>query len=111
LFFATSDALEDRVRGLIQTPTPLTGLVLDCEGIDFIDSQGTATVAEIVDLTNQAGVTLRLARVKPVVRQALERDGVLELIGPDRIHGNIDRAVLAQVEASVGPSDSQEPGG
>jgi hypothetical protein len=54
---------------------------------------------------------LRLARVKPVVRQALERDGVLELIGPDRIHGNIDRAVLAQVEASVGPSDSQEPGG
>jgi high affinity sulfate transporter 1 len=111
LFFATSDALEDRVRGLIQTPTPLTGLVLDCEGIDFIDSQGTATVADIVDLTNQAEVTLRLARVKPVVRQALERDGVVELIGPDRIHGNIDRAVLAQVEASVGPSDSQEPGG
>jgi SulP family sulfate permease len=101
LFFATSDALEDRLREVATSTPGLTGIVLDCEGIDFIDSQGSAKMREILELTNQAGVTLRLARLKPAVRDLLSRDGVLEGIGADRIHGNVDHAVEAQVaEAS-----------
>ena len=42
LFFATSDALEDRVREPALSTRGITGIVLDCEGIDFIDSQGSA---------------------------------------------------------------------
>ena len=42
LFFATSDALEDRVREVALSTPEITGIVLDCEGIDFIDSQGSA---------------------------------------------------------------------
>ena len=42
--------------------------MLDCGGINFIDSQGSAKMAEIVDLAREAGVTLRLARLKPAVR-------------------------------------------
>src|SRR6185436_10643693 len=34
LFFATSDALEDRVRELIHSSPAVTGVVLDCGGID-----------------------------------------------------------------------------
>ncbi len=49
----------------------ISGIVLDCEGIDFIDSQGSAKMGEILDLTEQAGVTLRLARVKPAVIEVL----------------------------------------
>ena len=67
LFFATSDALEDRVREVALSTPDITGIVLDCEGIDFIDSQGSAKMGEILELTEQAGVTLRLARVKPAV--------------------------------------------
>ena len=40
LFFATSDALEDRVREVALSTPGIHGIVLDCEGIDFIDSQG-----------------------------------------------------------------------
>jgi sulfate permease, SulP family len=96
LFFATSDALEDRVREVAQTTPGLAAIVLDCEGINFVDSQGSAKMSEIVDLAEQAGVTLRLARVKPAVWATLERDGVLERLGAGRIHGNVDRAVHAQ---------------
>ena len=71
LFFATSDALEDRVREVALSTADLTGIILDCEGIDFIDSQGSAKMGEILDLASQAGVTLRLARVKPAVYQLL----------------------------------------
>ena len=70
--------------------------MLDCEGIDFVDSQGSAKLREIVELTEQAGVTLRLARVKPAVRELLGRDGVLERIGGDRIHEGVQQAVTAQ---------------
>ena len=99
LFFATSDALEDRVREVALSTPGVTGIVLDCEGIDFIDSQGSAKMREILELAEQAGVTLRLARLKPAVRELLGRDRILDRIGDDRIHGNIDEAVTAQVRA------------
>ncbi len=97
LFFATSDALEDRVREVALSTPGASGIVLDCEGIDFIDSQGSAKMGEILDLTNQAGVTLRLARVKPAVEKVLQRDGFLDRLGKDRTHGNVHRAVEAQM--------------
>ena len=99
LFFATSDALEDRVRELIHSTPGITGMVLDCEGIDYIDSQGSAKLGEIVSLTEQSGITLRLARVKPAVSTTLGKDGILDLIGTDKIHGNVHRAVSAQLDA------------
>ncbi|MDR6971604.1 sulfate permease [Leifsonia shinshuensis] len=98
LFFATADALEDRLRDIIQSNPDLTGIVLDCEGIDFIDSQGASALDDIVTLVQDAGVELRLTRVKPGPRAVLERDGVLARIGADHIHGNIHRAVVAEQE-------------
>ena len=113
LFFATSDALEDRVRTLIQETPDLTGVVIDLEGVNFIDSQGSAKVDDILVLCDQAGVTLRLARVKPAVRAVLERERFVERVGSDHIHGNVHRAVEAQTSeppAARGPDSgpSQE---
>jgi SulP family sulfate permease len=105
LFFATSDALEDRVREVVDVTPGLTGIVLDCGGMDFVDSQGSATLRDIVTLTEEAGVVLRLARVKPGFRALLERDHVLEHLGPDRIHGNILQALQAHLEDPEGLPD------
>ena len=71
LFFATSDALEDRVREVALSDARVHGIVLDCEGVDFVDSQGTSKLDEILELTRRGGVTLRLARVKPDVLEVL----------------------------------------
>jgi high affinity sulfate transporter 1 len=100
LFFATADALEDRIREVALSAPGSTGIVLDCGGMNFIDSQGSAKMAEILRLTGQADVTLRLARLKPAVREVLARDGFLDRIGDDKIHGNIDHAVNAQLAAT-----------
>lgn len=104
LFFATSDALEDRIREIIHTTPDLTGVVLDCAGINFIDSQGSAKMNDVLDLARDSGITLRLARLKKAVRATLERDGVLQRIGAGNIHGNISRAVQAQMDTSAPPS-------
>ncbi|MDP9983751.1 high affinity sulfate transporter 1 [Pseudarthrobacter oxydans] len=108
LFFATADALEDRLRETIHSTSGLTGIVLDCGGINFVDSQGAAKMADIADLAREAGVTLRLARLKPAVRAILARDGVIERIGAERIHGNIYRAVEAEEAAANKARDEQQ---
>ena len=96
LFFATADALGDRVRALIQDPD-VRCVVFDCEGINFLDSQGSASIDDLLVLCRQADVTLRLARVKPAVRATLEREGTIERLGTDHLHGNVHRAVEAQL--------------
>ncbi|MEY9851932.1 SulP family sulfate permease [Leifsonia sp. EB41] len=105
LFFATADALEDHLRSVIQADPGLTGIVLDCGGINFIDAQGAATLADVVTLARDAGVRLRLTRLKPSPRAVLEREGVIGLIGVDHIHGNIHRAVEAERHDAEGRRD------
>jgi anti-anti-sigma factor len=94
LFFATAEALDERVRTLVQdADPPLRVVVLDMESVDFVDSQGAAMLAEILDFTDSAGVRMSLARVKPAVAQVLASDGVLERLGADRVHGSLALAV------------------
>ena len=93
LFFATSDALEDRIRDVVLSNEGVAAVVLDCGGIDFIDSQGAAKLSEIVELAEHVGIDLRLARVKPEVSEVLRRDGVLDRLGTAKIHGSVSQAV------------------
>jgi sulfate permease, SulP family len=98
LFFATAEALDDRVRAVIRDSEPrLHTLVLDLEGVDFVDSQGAAKLAELYEVAKTDGVTLRLARVKPQVLAVLDADGMVAALGADNIHGNIDQAIEAQL--------------
>ncbi|GAA4156752.1 SulP family inorganic anion transporter [Leifsonia shinshuensis] len=108
LFFATADALEDHLRDLIQANPGLTGIVLDCGGVNFVDAQGAATLADVVTLTRDAGVHLRFTRLKPGPRAVLDKDGVIALIGADHIHGNIHRAVEAERSAAGGRSATDD---
>ena len=77
--------------------------MLDLEGVNFVDSQGSAKLTEIHQLTEADGVTLRLARVKPQVLAVLQADGVVDRIGADHIHGNVHRAVEAQLTGFDAP--------
>jgi SulP family sulfate permease len=96
LFFATSEALENRIRALVDDD--VRALVLDLEGVNFVDSQGSAKLAEIQGFLAADDVEFRIARVKPQVRAVLQSDGFIDLIGADHIHGNVHRAVEATMK-------------
>ena len=98
LFFATAEAFEDRIRDLVDE-TPSAALVLDLEGVDFVDSQGAAKLTEILEFLPGGRRRLRLARVKPHVLAVLNADGVVDRIGADHLHGNVHRAVQAELDA------------
>jgi MFS superfamily sulfate permease-like transporter len=98
LFFASADALEDRLRELaLQADPPLHTIVIDFEGINFIDSQGSSKMAELVELTTNYDIELRLTRVKVQVMEVLRRDGVIDTLGEDHIYGNVYEAAADQI--------------
>jgi len=104
LFFATAEAIDDRIRAVIrESEPPLHALVLDLEGVDFVDSQGAAKLAELYEVAKRDGVALRLARVKPQVLAVLDADGLVATLGADSIHGNVDQAIEAQLADDARP--------
>src|SRR5439155_26091121 len=106
LFFATAEALDDRVRAVIRDNEPrLHALVLDLEGVDCVDSQGAAKLAELYEVAKTDGVTLRLTRVKPHVLAVLDADGLVATLGANSIHGNVDQAIEAQLADDTRPID------
>ncbi len=53
-------------------------------------------------MDNKGRVSTPGGPVRGAVRAVLERDGVLDRIGADHIHGNVDQAVAAQIPAEGG---------
>lgn len=95
LHFGSSEALEDRLRELWEDADPRLHLaVIDFEGVNFIDSQGSRTLSELLELAKAYGAEVRLARVKPAVLTLLERDGVLEELGEDKLFSDVFEAVM-----------------
>ena len=106
LFFASAGALEDRLRELVQqSETRYDTIVISFEGVDFVDSQGSAKMSQILELASTYGAELRLARVKPDVFDLLARDGVIDRLGEDRVYGNLYEACADHVAPrSPGPT-------
>ena len=101
LFFIDANALEDRIRELTHEADPeLHVVVLDFEGVNYIDSQGSEKVGDILEMLRGRSIKLRLARVKPAVMDVLRRDGVADRIGESNVHGNVFEAAKDLIPAS-----------
>ena len=67
-------------------------------GVDFIDAEGSEAMKLIAQAGVSLGIPLYLARVKPFVIDVLASDGVVDLIGADRIYHNVAAAADAHRE-------------
>jgi len=103
LFFIDANALEDRVRELAHgAQPPLRVVVLDFEGVNYIDSQGAEKLGDVLKLTTAHSAELRLARVKPAVMAVLRRDGLVDRLGESHIYGNVFEASRDLIVAAGG---------
>jgi anti-anti-sigma regulatory factor len=97
----------------LQADPLLHTVVIDFEGINFIDSQGSGKVAEILELATNYGAELRLTRVKVQVMEVLRRDGVVERLGQSHIYGNVYEAAADQIPdtpANLDETDDRNDG-
>jgi MFS superfamily sulfate permease-like transporter len=98
LAFVTADELANEIeRRVTAARHSVTGVVIDFAGVNFVDSQGSEQIGKLVALAEREGVSLRFARVRKPVLEVLGLDGVLDDLGLDRIHGNVDQAVEAEL--------------
>lgn len=99
LFFVNADALGDRLRVVrTQAGVPLNGVILNMEGVNFIDTEGADMLKKIAQAGAQYGIDMHLTSVKPQVMEILERDGVVDLVGKDHIHSSIPSAVAMHLK-------------
>ena len=99
LFFATSQALEDRVRALTQDgssprmrwSSTSRGSTSSTRRAQSSSRRSSSSSRAAADATARA----RQANVLAVLRA----DGFVDRLDADRIHGNVDRAVDAQLSA------------
>jgi high affinity sulfate transporter 1 len=96
LFFATASSLRRRIRGLTAgARPPVEAVILDMEGTNIIDLEGSDALHEVVKELHATGIKLHLARIKEGIVDTLERDGVLDTLGRDRLFDYVHEAVEA----------------
>lgn len=110
IFYVNADGLGDRIRDVaVKIGPSMRGLVLDMEGVDYIDIEGADEIGSIARISAAHGVDFYLARLKHHVSQVLERDGVIDLVGQDRVVSEVADAVDAYLGAHPEAQPSARP--
>ena len=94
LFFGNGRWFRETVRSLVRGQTPPVREVLVHAGaIPHLDTTAAALLKELIAELEDGGVELDFARVTTSLYGDLERNGIVELVGPERIHETIRAGV------------------
>jgi sulfate permease, SulP family len=102
LYFANANQFRAQIdTALGHLPSRPHALVLDVVGMHDIDFTGVRALRDVLDELDRQHVAFVLARAGSHVLENLDRGGLLERIGTDRLFPSVDEAVRA-----LGPEDS-----
>ena len=109
LYYANASRFADEVRAVLAAATePVRWFCLVAETMDDLDYTGSAILKRVLDGLAREGITFVACDVPEPVRQELERDGLLDQIGRERVFGDTDdviKAYKAQVLGGRGRGD------
>lgn len=114
LLFFNTDYVHDRLRAIIlELPQGTRWFVLDASAITQMDSTATAMIDEVRQELTDQDVQIGLVEVHAEARILLERAGVIDRIGTDRVFDDLEDVLQAfrvheiesrqPLEASVNP--------
>jgi MFS superfamily sulfate permease-like transporter len=102
LFFANADTIRTQVTNrLAESAEPATSVLLDLELTNELDVPSADVLKELNDDLEASGVQLMLARVRPPVRDLLDRSGVTAAIGAEHIYGRVLEGVLMHLSTGA----------
>ena len=100
-YFGNVSFLKTRLRELTSAKPHARLVILDCCGINRLDSSADEALhGVLVDLRDR-GIELMLSNVKQPVRDVLVRSGFIEALGPDRVMLTVHHAVTSPVAARL----------
>ena len=101
LFFANADTVRVQITNrLAAAAAPVESVLLDLELTNELDVPSADMLKELHGDLEAAGVQLMLARLRPAVRDLLDRSGVTEAIGADNIYGRVLQGVVVHLSAA-----------
>ncbi|MEI6915807.1 MAG: STAS domain-containing protein, partial [Armatimonadota bacterium] len=96
LVFFNADHFKGRVRTVVNdAQAPLHYFLLDAETMPFLDTTGAASLEQVLEDLEAAGVKMAVVEAKSQVRSMLDRTGLAERIGRDKMFSTIDSAIVA----------------
>jgi len=105
LFFATTQALRDRVRALLEERPDIRVIGLDAAGIVDLDLTAAGAVDELDRELAERGVQLLIARPNGALRDLLRRYGLGRLVGgEDEVRRTVTAALAS---ASLAKTDEE----
>ena len=103
LFFAnTAFFVRDVTQRLVASEPPDVALCIDAEGMSDIDTTAVQQLGELLDELDTADIAVSMARVRQPVLDMLDRSGLLDRIGEQNIHLEVDDAVAAYLDGREG---------
>jgi len=89
-FFGAAEQFKDTLAAVSKKPRVL---VVRMRRVPFIDSTGLNVLRDLVRRTQGDGTTVILAEIQDQPRQAIQRGGLLEIVGADHVVGSLDLAI------------------
>jgi SulP family sulfate permease len=95
LFYANATRFEEEIDELVASGESISWFVLLADAIDDLDFTGGKTLAELVDRLLEKGIVVGIVDPDSRVRAELERFGITEKIGSDKIFDDVPAAAAA----------------
>lgn len=108
LFFANANVLHSQVRDLIRSSPPNT-VLLDLGASDVLDIATTDMLKNLIDDLQHTGIDFLLAEVHSATHSSLERAGLLDIIGEEKISLRVVEAVLGQKNNQMADEQTPDP--
>jgi len=95
VFFGSVEHIRDEIAAARASRPAPRHLLLIGTGINLIDNAGAELLGYPVKSLRESGTTLYLCRLRPSVHALLDRAGILDAIGRDRVFASKDQAIAA----------------
>jgi sulfate permease, SulP family len=101
LFFANADATRDTLVAAAEDPD-VRWILIDLETVSDIDPTAAAALREALEAADAHDTEIVLSRLTSSLREVIDRYGLLDLIGDDRIFDSTRAAVEAYRSRTIG---------
>ena len=95
LFFGSVEHIRDEIEAARASRPATRHLLLIGSGLNMIDNAGAELLGYLARSLRDSGVTLYLCRLRPSVHALLDRAGVLDAVGRDRVFAMKDQAIAS----------------
>jgi MFS superfamily sulfate permease-like transporter len=94
LFYANQNRFCDEVRELVaRAPMPIRWLIVDADAITDIDYSAARSIRDLLGDLRRRGVQVAFGRVSPYLRSDMDRHGITEAVGSERIFPSLHEAI------------------